>query len=307
MILANQLVLNLRIRTAFLFFYVLETFVSSILVNMINNKLNDWYTSDKVTEITTLLGNIGYGKTYAAGFIQEKYSKEDWPVCVIDRMGIHYVIRHDFDEFVIIGGDYGDIKLEEVDEYIGKVLDGGYRFIVDLSGRSDSYVEAFAEDFFDLVFEWHRVNKKPRNYMLEECDFYIPQTGGNKRCKEMITKCITKGRMYGFGFTLLSQRYRMVDKTPLEQSRNYIAFNMKGKNDLALLRMLIGEDVSSRVRMLKEGECLIMSDEGYGKYTVGTKVSPPGASTPKVGEVLEEVGVLPLNKEIAVALGLEVK
>ena len=250
------LVLNkLRIRrTTFLFFTKREAeHLKNITINMINKTLRNWLVSDRVTEVTTLIGNTGYGKTYASGLMQEIYSENDWPVGVVDRMGIHYVIRHDFDDFVIIGGEHGDIEVSEVDLYIEEILKNDIRFVLDLSDLVDEVARDFVADFFEYCFEWHKINKKPRNYMIEECDFFIPQVGGLKRCKEMITKCITKGRMYGFGFTLLSQRYRMIDKTPLEQSRNYISFNMKGKNDLMLLKQLVGEDVSSRVRMLKEG------------------------------------------------------
>ena len=90
----------------------------------------------------------------------------------------------------------------------------------------------------------------------------------------------------------------MVDKTPLGQTRNYIIFNMKLPIDLAQLKALVGEDVSHKVRRLKKGQCLIMTDEGHATYHVGERTCTSVASTPEVGVELVEVELLELNKEI---------
>lgn len=266
--------------------------------------MSDWLTSKKVTEITSVLGNIGYGKSYSVGKMQEIYCNNDWPFCCIDRMGIHYVIRAVHDDVIIVGGDHGDIEIEDIGDYIEEILDKDLRFIVDVSNLSDEAATMFVGELFVYLYDWHKVNKKPRNYMIEECDFFIPQVGGDKECKRKIVKCITKGRMNGFGFTLLSQRYAMVTKEALEQTRNYMIFNMKGKNDLNLVRQLTGTDISLQIRMLKEGKCIILTDGGYTNYSVGKKVSPEGAPTPQVGQTLQSIKVLELNKSIKSLLDL---
>ena len=138
--------------------------------------------------------------------------------------------------------------------------------------------------------------------MIEECDAFIGQAGGMIKVKAAITKCITKGRMNGFGFTLLSQRFRMIDKTPLGQTKNYVIFNMKLTNDLALLKNLVGEDISSKVRRLKEGKCIIMTDEGHAGYAVGEKKSKDAAETTKIGKVIKDIHIKPLNPAIKKAL-----
>ena len=40
-------------------------------------------------------------------------------------------------------------------------------------------------------------------------------------------------------------------------------------------------------------------------YQVGKKKSPAGASTPKIGVVIKEVTVLPLDEKIAKQIGLK--
>jgi len=271
---------------------------------MINKTIEEWYTSEKVTEISTLIGNTGYGKTYLAQKIQEIYCVNKWPFAVIDKMGIHYTIRTEFDEVIIIGGEYGDVEIEDLDSALHVILDKGYNYILDLSELDDPDAQELVTEYFNYMFEWHKMTRKPRNYMIEECDVFIGQGGGMLKVKNMISKCITKGRMNGFGFTLLSQRFRMIDKTPLGQTRNYIIFNMKLTNDLALLKNLVGEDISAQVRRLKEGRCIIMTDEGHTSYRVGTKLGKDAAETPQVGKILQDIKIKPLNQKIKDALEL---
>ncbi len=265
---------------------------------MIIKRIEDWYTSKKVTEVTTIIGNTGYGKTYCAGKIVEKYIEEGWPFCIVDKMGIHFVIRAEFTDVVIVGGQYADYTLEQIDEVLPLLLDENINFVLDVSELDESVVCDFVEGFFEHMYEWHKEHRKPRNYVIEECDAFMGQTGTPAGVKNMITKCITKGRMYGFGFTLLSQRFRMIDKTGLGQTKNYLVFNIKLTNDLTLLKNLVGEDVSSKVRRLPMGKCLIMTEEWHGIYSVGTKKSPDEAVTPEIGVVLKDIKVKPLSDKI---------
>ena len=272
---------------------------------MIIKKLEEWYTKKKVTDITTIIGNTGYGKTYCAGKLEEIYMENEWPMVIIDKMGIHFVVRAEYDKLVILGGDHGDYSLDDIDKLLPMLLDNNINFLLDLSNMNEMDMADFVEGFFEYMYEWHKQKRLPKNYVIEECDAFIGQSGSPKGVKNMVTKCITKGRMNGFGFTLLSQRYRMIDKTPLGQTKNYIVFNMKYPLDLSTLAKLIGEDVSSKVRRLKIGQCLIMNDEGYDKYNVGKKKSPDEAMTPEVDVELEEVEIKPLNEEVRSLLEYE--
>ena len=95
------------------------------MLNMINRTVENWYTSDKVTDVTTVIGNTGYGKTYLSQKFQEIYMKNGWPFVVIDKMGIHYTIRTEFDKVIIIGGPHADIALEDIDMCIEFIMNKG--------------------------------------------------------------------------------------------------------------------------------------------------------------------------------------
>ncbi len=270
-------------------------------MNIIKGKFEDWYTSKMVTEVTTYIGNTGYGKTYATGKIQEKYLENQdngWCFGTFDGMGIHFVQRAYYDNLVIIGGRFGDYELDEMDEIIPVLYDHGYSFVLDSSKITQDESKQVAAGFFEYAFDWHEVNRKPRNYIIEESDVYLGQVGANRVTRDNIILCITKGRMNGMGFSLISQRYTMIHKTPLAQTKNYVVFNTMSPNDTKVLKELMGTDVSDITRVLKVGQCLIMNRKGHQVYKVGKKNSPDEAATPEVGVELEDVEVKPLNAEM---------
>lgn len=265
---------------------------------MIIKTLDKWYTKARIAEITTLIGNRKYGKSFTAGKIEEIYEENKWPFGVIDKMGIHYVVRNKYDRVVIIGGEHGDYSLEQIDKYLPVIMDNDLNFILDISDLDDMFAQELVAEVFGALWGWHKEHRKPRNYILEESDFYIGQTGSLRECKEMIIKCITKGRMFGFGFTLISQRFRQIDKTPLGQTDNYIIFNMKYPLDLSLLKALTGENLNMKVKRLKVGKAIIMTEEGHATYEIGNRKTPSVSSTPEFGVEIPKVEILPLSEEV---------
>lgn len=270
---------------------------------MIVKKFKEWYTSKRITEITTLVGNRKYGKSYVAGLIEEIDEENKWPFMVVDKMGIHYTIRNKYDRVVIIGGDHGDFSCDDIDKYLPVIMDEDINVVVDVSEFDELFAQEFVAELFEYLWEWHKENKKPRNYILEESDFFIGQTGSIKEVRSAITRCITKGRMYGFGFTLISQRYRMIDKTALAQTDNYVIFNMKLPLDLNLLKQLIGEKLDMKIKRLKVGQAIIMTDEGYNVYNIEERATPSASNTPEFGVEIKTVEVVPLNEEVKIVLG----
>ena len=266
---------------------------------MIIKKLESWYTSKRITEITTLVGNRKYGKSYLAGKIEEIYCKNSWPFMVVDKMGIHYAVRNKFTDVVILGGDHGDFGLDEIDAYLPIIMEKDINVVIDVSEFDELYAQEFVAELFEYLWAWHKEHKKPRNYIIEESDFFIGQVGSIKEVRGAITKCITKGRMYGFGFTLISQRYRMIDKTALAQTDNYVIFNMKLPLDLNLLKQLIGEKLDMKIKRLKVGQAIIMTDEGHSTYSVGERKTPSASNTPEYGVPIKTVEIMPLNKEVS--------
>ncbi len=217
---------------------------------------------------------------------------------VIDKMGIHYAVRNKFSDVVIIGGDHGDFGLDQIDEYLPVIMVKNINVVIDVSEFDELYAQEFVAELFEYLWAWHKEHKKPRNYIIEESDFFIGQMGSIKEVRSAITKCITKGRMYGFGFTLISQRYRMIDKTALAQTDNYVIFNMKLPLDLNLLKQLIGEKLDMRIKRLKQGQAIIMTDEGYSVYNIGDRETPSASNTPEYGVEIKVVETVQLSDKV---------
>ena len=90
----------------------------------------------------------------------------------------------------------------------------------------------------------------------------------------------------------------MLEKTALAQTDNYVIFNMKLPLDLNLLKQLIGEKLDMRIKRLKVGNAIIMTDEGYSVYSIGERRTPSVSSTPEFGVPIKVVEIMPLNAEI---------
>ncbi len=256
---------------------------------MLDNTVKDWYSENQISEITSIIGNRKYGKSYCSGLICEIYQENKWPFGIVDPMGIYYTLRNQYDDIVIIGGQHADFAIDEIDDVLPGLLLTDVNFILDVSDYELDRAQEIVTEFFRFLFKWHKEYKKLRNYVIEECDFFIGQNNVMKKCKNIINQCITKGRMYGFGFTLITQRFRLIDKTAVSQSDNYVIFNMKYPLNLKLIKDLVGEDLSNDIKKLKVGQCIIYTDEGWSKYMVNQRICPHAGSTPKLNGPIEHI------------------
>ena len=264
-----------------------------------SKRLSDWFTKDKLPQVHTVIGNRGYGKSYAVSKMMELIEERGWPFLCVDRMGVHYTLREKYDQIVLIGGDHADFSLDDGMLVLKSLLDSGINVILDISQLEDLAAQEVVQMVFEYLYNhWHKESKRVVHYVLEEADMFLGQTGANKNTKSTLLRCITKGRMYGMGFTLVTQRFRLLDKTALTQSNTYIVFNIKYPLDLTLLRQLIGEDKSYVIRQLRTGVCMVISDEGTEILKVNKKHTSSGGSTPQFGEVLPEAVLMPLREKL---------
>lgn len=270
-----------------------------INLNKISKTIDDWYTSKQITQISSFIGNTGFGKTYGIQYIGEKYMENKWPVTFVDPQGIYYALREEYDELAVIGGRHGDFSFDEIDKVLPVLLDNNVNHVLDFIDFEPHETQELLGEIFRFIYNWHVVNRKPRHYVLEECDMYIGQSGVDQIAKTQIIKCITKGRMHGFGTTMVSQRFRMVDKTPLNQTNNYVIFNMKGSADLLTLRKLLGQNIDQRIIHLDVGKCLIIDGKtDLLTYKIPEKKTTHAAATPEFGIELQDIKIKELSEKV---------
>lgn len=266
-------------------------------MNIFKN-VSDWFEPSSITDRNVILGNPDFGKSTYGRLEIEIFCKRKWPITGIDPGGIMYSVRAIRDDVVLIGGEYGDIELETIDKVLPKLMDNDVNFIIDVFELPDEYSKEIIGEVFEFFFNWHKENKKVRKYLIDECDYFIPQYFFDRTCKANIVRCISKGRMFGMGFDFITQNFTMIDKTILKMMKNTIIFNMSDPIDLKRIANLVGENVDAKVKHLIQGKCLIYNKKGINTYSVDTPESPSAGSTPKLGETFEPIEIMPLNEEL---------
>lgn len=259
-------------------------------------------TVDMITDRDVVLGNPNYGKSTYGRLLVELYSNKQWPLAFIEPSEGAVAVRQTRDDVVILGGEYGDYNLDEADKLIPILLEKDLNFITDVSELEDEYMKEVVGDLYDYLFQYHKTTRKVRHYVVDECDYFIPQYHFDKVCKANITRCISKGRKYGMGFTFITQNFTMVDKTILKMVDSTIIFNMSDPIDLKRIKSLVGENLDSKVKHLSQGKCLIYNKKDRNTYTVDKPESPSISSTPKLGQEFKPLKIRPLNAHIVEAI-----
>lgn len=260
--------------------------------------MTDRETVDGITSRDVVIGNPGYGKSTYGRLKIENYCKNGWPLTAIDIVGIAASVRTVRDDIVILGGEYSDVNVEKIDRVIPILLDNNVNFILDISEYEEEEAKELVGDIFEYLFKWHKQNKKVRHYLVDECDYYIPEYHFDKVCKANITKCVSKGQMYGMGFTFITQNFTMIDKKILKMVNNHILFNLSDPIDLRRVGNLLGERVDANIKHLGVGECLVYNKQDRNTYTVDEPESPSWNATPKFGEEFVRDDILELNDEL---------
>src|SRR5579885_593469 len=180
---------------------------------------------DAVTQTFSILAKRGVGKTYLASVLTEEMIKAGQAVAVIDPIGVWWGLRAAANgvdpglPIIVMGGDHGDVPLEEgagelvadlfVDERLCAVLDlSHFR-----KGQQVRFMTAFGERLY------HR-NREPLHLMVDEADAFAPQRPqrGEERMLGAMEDLVRRGRARGIGLTLITQRSAVLNKDVLTQT-----------------------------------------------------------------------------------------
>ncbi len=263
--------------------------------------IEDWIDADGIDTITrrnVILGNPKFGKSTYGRLCLQIYTKKKFPLTYIDPGGIAASIRCTQDDVVIIGGEYGDVELDQVDKVLPALMDKEVNFIIDTFELDDEFNKEVIGDLFEFFFNWHREYRRVRKYIIDECDYYVPQYHFDRTCKANIIRCVSKARMFGMGFDFITQNFTMIDKTVLKMVDNHLIFNMSDPIDLKRIGELLGERIDSKIKHLAVGRCLIYNKKDKYTYTVNEPESPSAGSTPRLHVAVEKLDLLELNPRL---------
>lgn len=263
--------------------------------------------NDALTTMTAILGRRGSGKTTTALVLAEEFILAGLPVVLLDPLGVHWGLRSSADAkeegyaVTILGGAHGDVPLEET---AGKlvadlVVEHPGAYILDLSGFESRAAERrFATDFAERLYR--RKQKDDRSALgliVDEADTFAPQQvrHGEERLLGAFEAIARRGRAYGLGMVVVSQRPAVLNKNVLSQVELMIAHQVTAPQDRdALKAWAQGYATKDQVEAfvdslasLSVGEAWIWSPAWLGifdRVQIRRRRTFDSSATPKAGE-----------------------
>lgn len=199
---------------------------------------------EALTQTFGILAKRGSGKTYAAAVMVEELLKQELQVVVVDPLGVFWGLRASADgkgkghPIVVLGGDHGDVPLEETGgELVADLVVDGASLVLDLSHFRKNQARRFMLAFAERLFHKKRRDQAPLHLVLDEADLFIPQGGKGGPSGDMaqlvgaIEDIVRRGRAKGIGVTLITQRSAVIHKDVLTQIDTLIVLRTTGPQD----------------------------------------------------------------------------
>jgi len=207
---------------------------------------------DVVTEAVGIVATRGAGKSFTAAVILEEAHAAKVPFVVIDPNGVFNGLRSNAAgdgpglPVYVLGGPHGDLPLEPT---AGKliadlVVDSGHSFVLDLS---DLLTKAAARQFVaDFLEHLHRRKARARTTLLlvvDEADEFAPQNprGETARSLGAMETIAKRGRAWGLGIVMITQRTQALNKDVLDLIETLIAMRQLSERSRAAVKGWIAD------------------------------------------------------------------
>lgn len=227
---------------------------------------------DAVTQKIAFLGISGSGKTYGAGKFVEEIVGMNSQVVVIDTIGNWWGLRvsaagGDGIQIPIMGGERGDVPVESDHGSLVAELVARDRasVVVDISNFTEGEIRRFVIDFAKTLLVEKRKAPSPVMIVWEECQDIVPQQvfGEDAKMVGAMKRLVKKGRNFGVGTTLISQRCAAVNKDVLDQCETMFVFRTVSKLDRKAIEGWVTDKAPSALPIelskLENGECMVYS------------------------------------------------
>ena len=271
--------------------------------------------SDAVTQKLAFLGISGSGKTFAAGRFVEELTEAGAQVVVVDTVGNWWGLRLAADgaqpglPFVVFGGDRGDVPLEPTGGTLvaDLIAENGASMVLDVSDFTGGELHRFVADFATRLLKVKKKAPSPLMIVWEEVQDVVPQRvmADTARMVGAVEKLVKKGRNYGVGTTLISQRPQAVNKDVLNQVETVFAFRTNGSQE----RKALGEWMASKnlrnydldeLPSLSTGTAFVWSPNWlniFSKHQIDRKKTFDASKTPTFGDKKSVRALAPIDLE----------
>lgn len=210
-------------------------------------------------------GASGSGKSWTVGVIAEEFSRLGLQFVLFDALGAHSGLSQ-LDNVIEVVPDMS--KTVNVERLVQNIADNpNVSVVVNLAHIDDGLAQELVGEYCEEMFK-KRLGRAIMT-IFEECQDLVPQGKSSVRSHGPIIKLCKKGRQYGYGVMLVSQRPHEVAKAALTQCTTYIIHNVIQTRDLMAVQDQIAQGVDKRptrvlidkIRAFDSGECLVYSPD----------------------------------------------
>ena len=239
------------------------------------------------TSGTAILAMRGGGKSWLNALIAEELCRAKIPLAILDPEGEYWTLKVGYPQLIVAGGEHADIPLSvELAKDLAKYLvEERLELVLDLSDIRRSSQIQFLTDFLQDLFVIETKKRLPIWVSFEEADLWVPQVG-NPNCKEWVLDICQRGRKRGIGFSLVSQRPAIVDKTALSQAEYRFFKRFQQPQDLSAVKDYLGphSKLVQSLPSLSNDQALFYAPAKFEKplaIKVSTRTTPHGGATPE--------------------------
>ena len=255
------------------------------------------------TSGTAILAMRGAGKSWLNALIAEELCKAKIPFVMVDPEGEYWTLKVGFPQVIVAGGEHADIpiSIELAKDLADYLVEERLELILDLNDMRRSGQIRFLAEFLQELFVIETKNRIPLWVSFEEADLWVPQVG-NPDCKAWVLDICQRGRKRGLGFSLVSQRPAIIDKTALSQAEYRFFKRFQQPQDLSAVKDYLGpysRSVNS-LPSLNNSQALFYAPTKYEEphlMTVSARETPHGGATPEqVAMIKPTTTILNLKK-----------
>jgi hypothetical protein len=210
-------------------------------------------------------GASGSGKSWTVGVICEELSRLGLQYVLFDALGAHSGLSQ-LDNVIEVVPDMS--KTVNVERLVQNIADNpDISVVVNLAHIDDNLAQELVGEYCEQLFK-QRLGRAILT-VFEECQDLVPQGKSAVRSHGPIIKLCKKGRQYGYGVMLVSQRPHEVAKAALTQCTTYIIHNVIQTRDLMAVQDQISQGVDKKptkilidkIRAFDSGQCLVYSPD----------------------------------------------
>lgn len=283
---------------------------------------------DSAVMTAAILAKKSSGKTYLGMVLVEEFISCPGlrvPVVVIDPTGAWYGLLATADgkpssfRIMILGGPHGVLPITrkqgaQAAEVVHEIWPASA--ILDLSCMIPSEQHEFVADFGQRLFVLNV--RSPLHLIVDEADEFAPQnldssSRHQKRSREVLDRIVRRGRIKGFGATLITQRSAVIAKNVISQIDSLFLLNMVAPADLEAVDgwMRYGVQAEQRMECLRKlpnlppGTAYFMQSGAapkFRRFVVRRRITFDSSRTPKPNEVFTVPELAkPSEQDVAVA------